>query len=316
MRFLLRAFVQLIIMFLVILLLTLILQLLHILKIIPSITTDTMLGRFMISLFIFAGVLVSMWLGGRWLDRRRLSNFGLHLSENWRQDLIFGLVLGVVLITLVFIFEWVAGLITISGTFQSPQGMPFVIGIILATSIYLSVGIYEELFFRGYYLTNIAEWLGHFKFIQSRWAVIAALVITSLVFGIAHAMNPNASVVSTINITLVALLLLGLGYILTGELAISIGIHITWNLFQGSVFGFPVSGMDSGQTSFIAITQNGPDWLTGGSFGPEAGLLGVLATLLGCAITIWWVKYKTGKADICESIAEAPRDFYREQILS
>jgi len=75
MRFLLRAFVQLIIMFLVILLLTLILQLLHILKIIPSITTDTMLGRFMISLFIFAGVLVSMWLGGRWLDRRRLSNF-------------------------------------------------------------------------------------------------------------------------------------------------------------------------------------------------------------------------------------------------
>ena len=56
-------------------------------------------------------------------------------------------------------------------------------------------------------------------------------------------------------------------------------------LFEGVVFGFPVSGLD-----IYALTQiqvRGPVLWTGGSFGPEAGLI-VLPSLFVGAILIYW----------------------------
>ncbi|NJL33875.1 MAG: hypothetical protein HC893_08460 [Chloroflexaceae bacterium] len=81
---------------------------------------------------------------------------------------------------------------------------------------------------------------------------------------------------------------LGLGYVLTGQLAISIGLHITWNFFQGTVFGFPVSGQDFTRVGVFSIEQGGPPLWTGGAFGPEAGLMGLLTIALGSALTVGW----------------------------
>lgn len=98
---------------------------------------------------------------------------------------------------------------------------------------------------------------------------------------------------------------LGLGYVLTGELAISIGLHITWNFFQGPVFGFPVSGGASA-ASFIGIQQLGPDWVTGGAFGPEAGAIGLAAMLLGSLLIVLWVKRIHGAAGLRDQLAVYP----------
>jgi membrane protease YdiL (CAAX protease family) len=62
---------------------------------------------------------------------------------------------------------------------------------------------------------------------------------------------------SIVNLMLAGLLF-GLPYILTGRLGLSIGLHITWNVFQGHVFGFPVSGGGS-QMTMIATSEQGPD---------------------------------------------------------
>jgi hypothetical protein len=85
-------------------------------------------------------------------------------------------------------------------------------------------------------------------------------------------------------------------------LAIPIGLHITWNFFQGNVFGFPVSGTDAGAT-FIAIEQGGDALVTGGAFGPEASLIGIGAMVLGCALTVLWVRLRYGSAGIREKLA-------------
>ena len=86
----------------------------------------------------------------------------------------------------------------------------------------------------------------------------------------------------------------GLGFVLTGELALPIGLHLTWNLVQGNLYGFPVSGKMQYATTVIAVEQHGPELWTGGAFGPEAGLLGILATVAGMAAIVGWVKWRYG----------------------
>jgi hypothetical protein len=149
--------------------------------------------------------------------------------------------------------------------------------------LFLCVGIYEEAISRGYLLRNIAEGLNA-KWWGPEAAVGLSVLLTSAAFGFAHASNPNATLLSSLLIS-VAGLMLAAGFVFTGELAIPIGIHITWNFFQGYVFGFPVSGMSPGKSLF-SIKQGGPDLWTGGVFGPEAGMLGLLAMLV-LTLAIW-----------------------------
>ncbi|MGC9358598.1 MAG: CPBP family glutamic-type intramembrane protease, partial [Anaerolineae bacterium] len=120
-------------------------------------------------------------------------------------------------------------------------------------------------------------------------------------FGLAHVLNPNTTVVSTLNLMLSGIFL-GLGYVLTGDLALPIGLHITWNFFQTNVFGFAVSGMAS-TTSFIVIEQQGPWLWTGGQFGPEAGLMGIGAMIVGSALTLLWVSWRRGKIHLKHDLA-------------
>lgn len=88
--------------------------------------------------------------------------------------------------------------------------------------------------------------------------------------GVAHAANPNATLTSTANVA-VAGIMLGTGYVLTGRLGLSIGLHTTWNLFQANVFGFPVSGLEPVGATLLAVEQGGPEAWTGSDFGPEGG---------------------------------------------
>jgi hypothetical protein len=171
--------------------------------------------------------------------------------------------------------------------------------------LFLCVGISEEMLSRGYQITNLAEGLNFPGLGGPKVAVLLAWVISSSLFGLGHLGNPNATVVSTLNIALAGLLL-GIGYVLTGRLAIPIGLHITWNFFQGNVFGFPVSGLEPVGATVLSIEQGGPLLFTGGVFGPEAGLIGIAAVLAGSLLTALWVRARFGKAAIETSIAEPP----------
>lgn len=270
-----------------------------------------------ISTLVELAVLVgAAWLASWFLDRRRFADFGLHLGPSWWIDFGFGLALGGVLMSLIFAVEAAAGWVTITGTLQaSPSdpgaalALPFGAGILLSVFRYVGVGISEEMLSRGYHLKNLAEGL-NFRPFGPRGAIILAALLSSAVFGVLHAANPSASAISTFNIFLAGLFLAS-GYVLTGELAIPIGLHITWNFFQGNVFGFPVSGTQAG-TTFIAVEQGGGDLVTGGAFGPEAGLIGIAAMILGSVLTVLWVRVRYGRASLWKDLA-TPELRRREQ---
>ncbi len=258
------------------------------------------------SLASLAAIFVSLWFAGRFLDRRPFADFGFHLDKGWLLDLFFGMLLGASLMTFIFLTELVFGWVSVTGSFESVMpGASFAPEILLATGIFLCVGFYEEMLSRGYLLRNLAEGL-NLPGLGPRGAVLAAWLLSSGVFGVLHAFNPNATPVSTINIALAGLLL-GLGYILTGELAIPIGLHIAWNFFEGNVYGFPVSGLNPIGATFLTIKQGGPDLFTGGAFGPEGGLLEPAAVLLGCLLIVAWTTLRHGKLTLQTRLAERPK---------
>ena len=244
---------------------------------------------------------LSIWIAGLILDRRPFADFGFHLGASWTVDFAFGLALGAGLMVLIFIIELAAGWIDIQGFFHaSIPGAAFGLLFLVELVKFICVGFYEEMLSRGYHLRNIAEGM-NFKPLNPRLALLIGYLFSSLVFSVFHLANPHASWISTINLV-VAGLLLGAGFVLTGELAVPIGLHIAWNLFQGTIFGFPVSGTDN-LVSLVWIEQSGPEWITGAGFGPEAGMIGMLAMLLGLGAIYAWVRRRRGLAHLQARLA-------------
>jgi uncharacterized protein len=246
--------------------------------------------------------ILTVWLAGRFLDRRPFSEFGFRLGAGWWLDLLFGMFLGALLMTAVFLVELGLGWVEVTGSFETQGGAPFVISILFPAATFLCVGLSEETVFRGYQLKNAAEGL-HYPSLGPRGAILLAWVFSSIFFAVLHADNPNATPISTLNIVLAGLML-GFGYVLSGELAIPIGLHITWNLFQGAVYGFPVSGFESFGATLLATKQSGPELWTGGSFGPEGGLLIPGIMFLGMSLIALWIRLRTGKISLHTPLAE------------
>jgi hypothetical protein len=147
--------------------------------------------------------------------------------------------------------------------------------IIAALFFYLTVAVGEEILFRGIL----------FRWIDSKWGFVPALIVSALFFGVAHIFQPGASWWSSIAIAIEAGLLLAAAYKYSGTLWLPIGIHWGWNFFQGNIFGIEVSDSDAGE-SLIIPEISGPDILTGGAFGAEAS---IVAFLLGLALSVWFI---------------------------
>lgn len=247
--------------------------------------------------------LVCIWLASHVLDRRHFASLGFHISRDWLIDFGFGLLLGGFLITSVFLIEVAAGWVTVTGTCVTRDSDDvFAIAILSGAVTMMLIGTQEELLSRGHQLTNLAEGL-NCRCIDPRWSVIIASLLSAVLFALLHADNPHASAISTFSVFMGGIIT-ALGYILTGELAIAIGLLITWNYFQSNVFGFPVSGMDFSSATFIATEQNGPKLWIGDAFGPEAGLLAICAVVLGCLLVLLWVRLRYGHIGVHMTIGE------------
>ena len=121
-------------------------------------------------------------------------------------------------------------------------------------------GIQQQIVSRGYPYQTLIQGTG----------AIGATIIMAVVFGAIHLANPDASLFSTLN-TMLAGVWLSVAYLKKRTLYFPFGMHFSWNLVQSFFLSLPVSGLLTNRTIFIP-TDYGPDWLTGGKYGPEAGI--------------------------------------------
>jgi len=138
-----------------------------------------------------------------------------------------------------------------------------------STAILLPAAFFEELFFRGYL----------FSLLRRRAGWKAALVVTSLVFGLVHGWNPGADAESILAVV-VAGFFLGVILLATRSLYAAGAAHFVWNWVMAVAFHIQVSGLASPDPDYRTI-ETGPDWLTGGPWGPEGGIAAVAAMFVG-----------------------------------
>lgn len=139
----------------------------------------------------------------------------------------------------------------------------------------------EELVFRGYILGNLLE-------SGNKWY---ALLISAVLFALAHISNTSLNGVALLNL-LLAGILLGLNYIYTKNLWFGILFHFGWNFFQGPVLGYDVSGL--GLPHLLELEMSGNPLLTGAAFGFEGSLIATM--LLLTAILLMYLAFEKRKA--------------------
>lgn len=237
------------------------------------------------------------------IDRRSVADIGLQTNGRWWQELAFGFSLGAGMAAVVVLVPFLADAATITETMVTRDGhlatgLSLAAGLVLGFVMLGLLALFEELLFRGYLLVNTAE--GMRGPLGERRAVLFALGLTSVLFALGHAINPNATLGSTLVILLFGLLLGG-AYVYTDRLAIPIGLHWSWNFTIAQVFGLPISGLTAGTTLAVVEFDLGTA-VTGGDFGPEGGLVAGLALLVGVFAVWLWLRVH-GATELRESIA-------------
>jgi membrane protease YdiL (CAAX protease family) len=211
---------------------------------------------------------------GRWVDKRRFVTFGFRLDRGSLPELLVGLALGAAQMLAIFGMEWIGGWLSVGWL----EGAALVHGLArgaLAAVFFVLGALGEEVMFRGYIQVNLQEGSGR----------VVALLVSSLLFGVLHSLNPNVGWIPLANIALAGLAM-GYGRLVTGNLWLPMAYHFAWNFTQGAVLALPVSGVRTGGLLAVADTGALP-WLTGAAFGPEGGLIGTLALLT--AFPVFWL---------------------------
>lgn len=212
------------------------------------------------------------------LDKRRFSQLGLFLNRKWFNSLFNGSLVGFFIITVNYTVLYILGYIKIEDLFYSTGTFSFLVEILGRSVGFFAVAITEELFVRGYLLINIAEALKSKK-ISINTSIIIGMAVTSILFGVLHYFNTNATIVSSLNLMLIGFLF-GYAFVSTGSLALPIGLHFAWNFTQAQVFGLNVSGFPPLVSIFKSSLLGEPN-ITGGSFGPEGGIMIIISVFIG-----------------------------------
>jgi membrane protease YdiL (CAAX protease family) len=197
------------------------------------------------------------------------------LNRQWLRQLAAGVLLGAVLMALP------ALLLTLTGQLSWQWHGLGQTALLAALLLFVGVAVTEELTFRGFMFQRLIDGIGSWP----------AQLVMSAYFVLNHAsalkQGDSWHYLAMLNI-FIASLMFGLAYLRTRSLALPIGLHFMANFTQGTLFGFGVSGSaEQGMLSPV-IAAGCPDWLSGGSFGLEASVPGLITVILFTVLLWRW----------------------------
>jgi membrane protease YdiL (CAAX protease family) len=218
-------------------------------------------------------IILAAWIC-QLLRRKPLTELLGKFNKPWLKEFCLGGMVGSVLMLVPALILWIFGWVDWQ---WHPTGLSTLMSTVL---LFAGVAMAEELLFRGFIFQRLIAGLG-------QWP---AQLIMAGYFLLTHLNNPgmmgDIKVLASVNIFL-ASLTFGLAFIRTQSLAMPLGLHFMANLMQGGVLGFGVSGTD--QSGLLKpIFARAPEWLTGGQFGLEASVLGLIFVVSTLMLLYKW----------------------------
>lgn len=227
-----------------------------------------------VSCFDLIGNLIILWFFMKFIDKEKFIALGFQI-KNRLKEINLGILLGLLIMGIGLLILLALNEVHFLKFNFKPKEL------ILSILTYTIVAFVEEALFRGYILKNFMLSFNNY----------IALILSSLLFSMAHGANPNMDWFSFLDL-FIAGILLGLSYIYTKNLWFPIALHFSWNFFQ-TLFGFNVSGQDFYSLVEFEITEK--NILNGGDFGFEGSIFSVVAQVL-LIIAIWfYYNYKTNR---------------------
>jgi uncharacterized protein len=247
--------------------------LLPVLVSIPVAEDRLSLGLIAQGLLLLGAAVLAGWAMLHWVDRQPLSELGFGLTPRVPLELAAGLAIGVGIMTATVLLLVLGGAYRYVAEAGSVAGWVSVAGVsLLAFAIPAAA---EEALFRGYFFRTLLQGAG----------AAVAVMVTSVLFTLVHGANPNVTSFGLLNIFLAGVLL-AVAVLRTGTLWLATALHLGWNWVMAGPLDLPVSGIGGYDVPLYDAMATGPAWLTGGEFGPEGGLAGTFAALLGLAVVI------------------------------
>lgn len=217
-------------------------------------------------------ILTFLWI--KFIEKRKISSIGLG-SKNVIVKYMTGFIIGFIMMSATVGVLYLFGCITIETSPKQLVGSLALMNVLFILPAWMIQSATEEIIARGW-LMNV---------LGARYTPAIGLIISSVFFGLVHLGNPGVSFIAILNIILIGLFL-GMYVIKTNDLWGACGIHAAWNFAQGNIFGFEVSGGDILIGSIVDLNLKGNELISGGIFGPEAGL-GATIVVSICAIIVW-----------------------------
>lgn len=217
---------------------------------------------------VLIAVLAASFIMTKFINRKPFGAIGLLLHPGSAKDFGLGTLVGFLMMTAIFLVEYPLGYAGCQWKNVALLEVPGTLGYALV--LFGVSALSEEVLFRGYLFQTLMQAI----------TFIPAILLMALLFAAAHAANPNASTFGLVNVALAAIWL-SFAYMKTRSLWLPFGLHFGWNFTQTSVYGFPTSGYEFAHLKLFVVTQSGPEWLTGGAFGPEGGALATCVLVAG-----------------------------------
>lgn len=218
------------------------------------------------ALMYFAGAIIGGLLWAKFIEKNEtpFNRIGF-VKDNIIIRILTGFILGFIMISVTILLCK----IFLGVNFSLNNISKNMYGVLIMFFFFIIQSTAEEVWFRGLLLPIISKRLG------IKWGII----INAILFSALHGSNGGVDFLAIVNISLVGILMsyVVIYYESIWEVAF---LHMAWNFFQGSFYGFNVSGTGLASSIFSVYTEN-TSLL---SFGPESTIFATIVVLVACMI--------------------------------